>query len=65
MKPGVIYKSVEPDHGIIFPLFIFATVSKILKLVVPTEIIRLLFFIALLIIREVFSLISPHSSLPA
>ena len=53
LKPGVMKRSVKPDHGLIFPLLIFAIVSNILKLVVPTDIIRVLFAIALLIMFEV------------
>ena len=55
-------RSVNPDQGIIFPLFFFAIVSKTLKQVVPTEIIRLLFRIALFNVSELFWLSEHHSS---
>ena len=55
-------RSVNPDQGIIFPLFFFAIVSKTLKQVVPTEIMRLLFCIALFIMCELFWFNEHHSS---
>ena len=62
LKPGVIKRLVNPDQGIIFPLFFIAIVSNILKLVVPKAIIRFLLTIALFINSEVFKSKEPHSS---